>query len=158
MFFRPPNAHLIKVSHIPQQRDGECLVACADMVLRYYGIKKRYWRLRQILKIQNNVGTPFPFIKNLQKLGVTVNTYSRGTIELLNGLINNDWPVIVSVQTGQLDYWNRDVRHAVVVVGFDSDSVYINDPELTTGARQVSIGDFDLAWLENDEIYAIVKP
>ena len=40
----------------------------------------------------------------------------------------------------------------------DSDFVYLNDPEMPDQPRRVSIGDFDLAWLEHDERYVLVAP
>ena len=158
MLFQPPNVSLLDVPHIQQKRDGECLAACAAMVLQYYGQPRRYWRLRNILKIRRNVGTPFSSIKNLERIGISVAVQQYGTIEALYQATTLGWPVIASVQTGQLGYWDSDVRHAVVVVGLDPNSVYINDPQLETGPRQVAIGDFDLAWLEHDERYAILEP
>jgi hypothetical protein len=35
-------------------------------------------------------------------------------------------------------------------------NVYLNDPAFVQAPMQVSIGDFDLAWLEHDEKYAVI--
>jgi len=65
-------------------------------------------------------------------------------------------PCIAFVKTGELPYWKRSVDHAVVVAGIDDGYVYLNDPDLPTAPISVSLGDFDLAWLEHDEMYAVL--
>ncbi|MEZ4732190.1 MAG: hypothetical protein R3E79_34160 [Caldilineaceae bacterium] len=51
---------------------------------------------------------------------------------------------------------NKVADHAVVVVGFDEQSIYLHDPEFAESPINVSYGDFDLAWLEHDEMYAVL--
>ena len=53
---------------------------------------------------------------------------------------------------------NRDRDHAVVVVGMEGNEVLINDPAFPIPAIRVSIGDFDLAWFEGMERYAVLVP
>ncbi|MEM7538034.1 MAG: peptidase C39 family protein [Chloroflexota bacterium] len=111
-----------------------------------------------MLRIRSELGTPFSQISNLEQLGITVISRSHGTLEELYTLIERGWPVIVGIQTGTLPYWNQDVRHAVVVVGMDPESVYLHDPVNETSPEQIPIGEFDLAWLEHDERYAVLVP
>lgn len=40
----------------------------------------------------------------------------------------------------------------------DAQSVYLNDPAFANAPIQVSQGDFQLAWLEHDEFYAVLSP
>jgi predicted double-glycine peptidase len=68
------------------------------------------------------------------------------------------WPVIVPLRTGELPHWSENIDHAVVVVGMDEHSVYLNDPAFATAPIQVPHGDFDLAWLEREEYYAVLAP
>ncbi len=42
------------------------------------------------------------------------------------------------------------------MVGMDEENVYVDDPEFSQSPMQVSLGDFDLAWLERDEMYAVL--
>jgi hypothetical protein len=66
-------------------------------------------------------------------------------------------PPIVFVKTGELPYWNgQDVEHALVVVGMDERTILLNDPAFRRAPVKVSLGDFDLAWLERDEMYAVI--
>jgi hypothetical protein len=76
----------------------------------------------------------------------------------LNIFLSNGWPVITPVKTRELPYWDEDTDNAVVVVGMDAQFVYLNDPALETAPIQVSQGDFGLAWLEHDEMYAVLAP
>jgi hypothetical protein len=42
------------------------------------------------------------------------------------------------------------------VVGFDNEIFLLHDPEYVNSPVSVSAGDFDLAWLEHDEKYAVI--
>jgi uncharacterized protein YvpB len=77
--------------------------------------------------------------------------------ELHNHLINGH-PGIAFIKTGELPYWDEDMDHAVVVVGLDEKYIYLNDPYFPDAPIQVLHGDFDLAWLERDEFYAVLIP
>ncbi len=127
------------------------------MVCDYLEHRVNYRRLLRILRIQTGVGAPLPQIQNLDKLGFTVLFQRNASLRDLYALLENGWPSIVGVQTGEFPHWNHlPSRHAVVVVGMDSNFVYINDPEMPNAPLQVSIGDFDLAWFEQDQCYAVL--
>lgn len=146
---------ILPVDFVQQQRVGECLAACAAMVLNYVGKPIAYRRLVSALEIIPTVGTPSSKIRNLVRLGVTVQ-YQRGTIERLCDHIRNNQPCIIFVQTAELPYRKDITDHAVVVVGFDERFFYIHDPEFAESPINVPHGDLDLAWLEHDELYAVL--
>ena len=146
---------LLTIKHLQQPRPGECLAACAAMVLNYLGATVNYRRLAHTLAIVPGAGTGAFNIRRLETLGVSV-TYRQGTIAALRTHLQNNQPCIVFVDTGQLPYWDESANHALVVVGLDKDYVYVHDPEFPNAPLQVSIGDFDLAWLEHDEMYAAI--
>jgi ABC-type bacteriocin/lantibiotic exporter with double-glycine peptidase domain len=148
---------LLSVPHLQQPRDGDCLPACAYMVLAYIDKRIYYWRLRWLLGTQS-FGTPFFHLRRLERLGITVEGQARGTLILLHQHLLQNRPCIVSVQTENLPYWPHNTLHAVVVVGIDDRSVYLNDPEFPEAPIAVPVGDFDLAWLAEDERYAILIP
>lgn len=146
----------LSVPHIQQQATGDCLVACAAMAFDYLGLPFDYQKFSRLLRIRPQFGTPFFHIRELGKLGVTV-TYEQGTLADLHAWLTQGLPCIVGLQTGELPYWQHaNVQHAVVVVGIDSDWIYLNDPAFSNAPVQVALGDFDLAWLEQGEFYAIV--
>jgi uncharacterized protein YvpB len=52
------------------------------------------------------------------------------------------------VSTVELPYWQISTDHAVLVVGMDGQRVYLHDPAFANAPIQVSMGAFELAWLE----------
>lgn len=148
---------LLPVIHVQQHNEGDCLAACVDMVLKYLAAPRAYPRLLRALHIDKRVGAPFPNIQRLEKLGITV-VFRQGSLVQLYKFLQNGWPVIIPVKTGQLPYWQEDTDHAIVVVGMDEQSVYINDPAFVTAPIPVSHGNLDLAWLERNEYYAVLAP
>jgi predicted double-glycine peptidase len=61
------------------------------------------------------------------------------------------------VDTGELAYWERRTAHAIVVVGINNQLVFLHDPDLPRGPIAVNQADFDLAWLNRDEEYALIQ-
>jgi ABC-type bacteriocin/lantibiotic exporter with double-glycine peptidase domain len=158
MIFRPPASCRLAVPHVQQTQPGDCLAACAAMICTYLNISHNYNHLFRALAIEQGIGTPFSRIRNLAKLGITVDYQEYGTLPELYNLLRAGWPSIVSVQTAELPYWNQiSTQHAVVVIGMDENHVLINDPEFPQAPLQVPLGDFDLAWLAQDELYAILS-
>ena len=150
-----PAFPILSVPHLYQPATGECLPACAAMVLSYLGVSVNYRRLLPILRTQSGYGTPFSNIRQLTQLKVAVH-YGRGTLKDLQHFLRRGQPVLTPVQTSELPHWTENTAHAVVVVGMDEKTVYINDPAFANAPIQVPHGDFDLAWLEQDEYYAIL--
>lgn len=111
-----------------------------------------------MLNVQRGVGTQFSNIRALERLKVTVTYRQYGALKELYTFLAAGWPCIASVQTQDLPYWNQvNVYHVVVVAGMDQEHVYLNDPEFPAGPIPVRIGDFDLAWLAQDETYAVIS-
>lgn len=137
-------AHPLPVPHQQQHERGECLVACAAMILVYLGVSITYKRLLKLLQVRSQIGAPASSIHKLEQLGITV-VYQQGTLAELHSHLANGRPCIVFLKTGELPYWDEDSDHAVVVVGLDDNLVYLNDPEFPDAPIQVPRGDFDLA-------------
>jgi len=154
-----PTPVLLSVPHVVQHSAGDCLAACAAMVLRYFrNMTVSYNRLNQILAIQPDFGAPFSNICRLAQLNITV-LYQQGTLADLHHSLVSGWPCVVPVDTGELPYWVQiHVSHAVVIIGMDTQFVYLNDPAFTSSPIRVPTGDFDLAWLERDEMFAVLAP
>lgn len=147
---------LLPVPHFQQRERADCLVACAIMVLAYLGQQPSYQQLYNVLKMRPGLGTAMSNIRQLEKLGLSV-LYRQGTLPLLQQHLVGNEPCIVPVKTSELPYWQVDTDHAVVVVGLDASSVYLNDPVLPYAPVYVPRGDFELAWLERDEFFAVVQ-
>lgn len=126
------------------------------MALDYIGQPVNYDRLLRLLQIDPDYGTSARNILRLSELGVEV-LYTRGTLDDIRAHLIADHPCIVFVNTGELPYWQEATGHAVVVVGLDDATVYLNDPAFATAPQIVSHGDFLLAWLEMDEYFAVIQ-
>ena len=150
-------ATLLPVPHVPQREQGECLAACAAMMLSYLGHPVNYDKLIKLLRVRANIGAPASNIRQLETLNVTV-IYKQGAWGELQDHLEHNHPCTVLVQTGELPYWDESSDHAVVLTGLDDEFVYLNDPAFLEAPIRVSRGEFDLAWLEKDEVYAVLIP
>ena len=142
-----------------QQTQDDCLAACASIVLEYLGISYDYNHLMRILETAEG-GAPFT---NLKRLESTFNLpivegRNREDISLFAEYISTGLPVIVAVQTWPLPYWQQfDAAHAVIVVGFNQDEIYLYDPYFSSAPQVVDLQDFLTAWSERDFEYAVIR-
>lgn len=156
--FKAPSSIYLPVPHLRQQDSGECLAACVAMVLNYLKFKTSYRKLIHVLQIERGIGTRFSNINQLDRLGVRVLYQENGTLQQIYGLLDAGWPVIAAVQTSELPYWNGVLsQHVVVVTGMKEQSIYLNDPDLAYGGVEVLLGDFDLAWFEQEQSFAVLS-
>ncbi len=148
--------NLLKVPFRPQQSDGNCLPACAQMVLAYYGIERSQQRLASLLSVRPNIGTPAPTIQRIQSHSIAV-AYGPASLQKVEDATANGLPAIAFIQAGELPRWrSQRFQHAVVVVGVDVEKVYILDPAGELSPEAISTGDFMLAWDEMDNLCTIV--
>jgi ABC-type bacteriocin/lantibiotic exporter with double-glycine peptidase domain len=144
--------------HRQQQRESDCLVACAEMVLNHLGIQLAYVRLRKLLRAGPEY-TPFSHLRYLERLGLSIILDKQGTALIFETQIAVGLPVIVGVQTLDWQHWDKVVtEHAVVVVGIDreNDLIYIHDPFFPVAPIEMSLIAFEIGWQEKDRQYAII--
>lgn len=127
---------LLDVPHRQQNNDGDCLSA-----------KTPGYPFIWCASLQYPTLDGFHIRRHLQP-----NRYEWGYAYLDRGL-----PVIVFVRTQKLPCWSYGVDHALLVVGYDDASVFVNDPDLSEPNKRISTGDFELAWLERDYFYAVIS-
>jgi ABC-type bacteriocin/lantibiotic exporter with double-glycine peptidase domain len=145
----------LPVSHQKQYHRSDCLAACAAMVLAYLGRSAHYSQLMKLLAITPDLGAPASNIRRLEALKISVE-YGRGDMAALAQCLARNFPCIAFVHTIHLSYWAEAVRHAVVVVGLDEQQVYLYDPFFGAAPQTVSRLEFELAWDEMDNTYAVV--
>ncbi|MBN1658226.1 MAG: C39 family peptidase [Anaerolineae bacterium] len=148
--------HLLNLPNYRQQKESDCLAACAAMMLRALDIEVPYSELLSILDIVP-WGTPHRNIVRLEEFvpGIHVK-YGQGELIDLYRALDSGRPPTVFVWTGELPYWSITTWHAVVVVGYDELHFYVNDPAFEEAPQVVLHGDLDLAWLAYDSYYATV--
>ena len=146
---------LLPVKHVRQEEKTGCLAACAQMILRYFNIPSQQRQLARLFG-QTEMGARFPHLVRLNRYGVQVNL-QRGDEHQLIQAINRDQPPIVFVATGELtSYWQENVQHAAVIIGYDEKHFYLNDPAFDDAPKQILIDEFILAWFEFDCTYAVI--
>lgn len=65
--------------------------------------------------------------------------------------------MIVLVKTIFLDYWQTDLAHAVVVVGYDDQHLLLNDPALDDAPQCATPDGFLAAWCEFDYLAGVIR-
>ncbi len=151
---------ILPVAHLTQRRIGDCLVACAGMLLSYHRKSFDYHRVARQLNTQD-FGTVFSHMRNLKVKDATVSIV-HGDLDHLYKCLQQNQPPAVAVNTAELPHWyNRpgdveEVGHAVVVVGMDSEMIYVNDPAFINAPLRVPLGEFQLSRIDFDEIYAVL--
>ena len=91
------------VSHVQQRHDGDCLAACAAMILDVLDQHLEYAELLWMLQIRA-YGAPASNMRLLSTLGFDV-TYSATDLAGLEALLHKGHCVILFVRTGELPYW-----------------------------------------------------
>ena len=147
-----------------QPREGDCLPACVAMLLTRLGEQVDYERLRQRLGT-TEAGTQFSHLDRLRSLRLVVER-SQGNLEMLRQYILADQPVIVAVATELLPYWltrpdldvmKRQIEHVVVLIGWEEQVVYVNDPDFDVAPQVVDLDWFADAWQGQKYRYAVIK-
>ena len=144
---------LIPVPHRRQHSSSDCLGACAYMVLEHLAQHPIYDDLLKVLDI-GPIGAPRRNIVRLGSRNISV-VYREATVAILLDLLQQGLPVIVFVDTGELPYWSSATNHAVV--GADAEQLLVNDPAYPEAPIAVSIGDFELAWLNCEYMCAVIR-
>ena len=149
---------MLSTPHFEQSRDGYCLPACARMILAHYGHTYSEASLVRLLGTKR-FGTPISNITRFRRRKFTVQFDSFSQHELCQA-IDNNIPVLAQVWTMMLPYWtyNTNGSHVFVVVGYDEQYVYVNDPALSTAPQSLVWDAFLAAWAEFDETAALISP
>ncbi len=145
----------LKLEHTPQEVESGCLAACVQMILKHYGLNYSQTDLNQLFDL-TPLGVPYSRLKRLSQYGVQVKILTGDLADILQA-IKQGQPPILFVGTGQLSYWLDDIRHAIVVVGYDGDTIFLHDPAFADAPKQVKPAELMLAWDEFDNTYAVLE-
>jgi ABC-type bacteriocin/lantibiotic exporter with double-glycine peptidase domain len=126
------------------------------MVLAYWGQQKSEAELATLLGT-TPLGTPAGRLVRLQQFGFQV-SYAPLTFSLLQAEIDQNRPVILLVRTIFLDYWDVDTAHAVLLVGYNEQQVWLHDPAFAEAPQIASHDGLLAAWGEFDYLAGIITP
>lgn len=149
---------LSNFAHRRQQRESDCLVACAGMVLDHLGIHIGDKRLATLLRAGPSF-TPFTHLRYLESLRLAIVLGKQATLAIFEPNLAVGLPVVVRVKTIGWPHWEDEVtEHAVVVVGIDRSRgvIYIHDPFFDHAPIEMSLLRFEIGWIEGDGYYAVI--
>ena len=148
---------LLPVSHYPQEHATSCIPAVVRMVLSFWSIEQNELVLSQMLQSEEE-GTSIFNIKFLQEAGIGITVWvGEMDVEELKQNLDQGVPVIVAVWTANLLYWKVNRPHAVVVVGYDEKTVYLNDPKFPDAPQTIAWDNFLAAWDEFGRFGALIR-
>lgn len=115
------------------------------MLLGYYKIGVEERELRKLFKTTIQGGTSWPdVVKGVKEFNIDFIYSKNQDLNKLKELIENEIPVIVSVDTRKLgDFRHR--QHTVVVIDIKENYVTVHDPEKGPNL-QIGINEFIEAW------------
>lgn len=147
----------LKIPHIRQKAEADCLIACAAMMLAATNVTVDYAQISSLFEFEGD-GLPYSRLHRLSRIDrdLTI-SIQQGTLQHLMAAIEAGTPPAIFVNTGELPYWSASVYHAVVLAGYTATDFYVNDPAFPEAPQVVPIGDLDLAWLEHDTYYAVIQ-
>jgi ABC-type bacteriocin/lantibiotic exporter with double-glycine peptidase domain len=147
---------LLPVLHRRQQRQADCLAACAAMILDYFQVPIDYRDLVKRRRIES-YGAPFTNLRYLESSSIQVQIQG-GTIDSVREYLERGIPPIAFVNTEQLGYWNESTSHAVVVVGIEDNQIYVDDPAFADAPMAIPTDEFILGWIDLDQFFAVIHP
>lgn len=149
--------HLLPVENRIQEAENGCLAACVQAVLAYRNIEQSQRQLNRMLGL-TSMGVPFSQITRVERLGVTVNIL-KGEEDVIKAQLDRGHPLIYPVLTNQLNYWGEaNTQHAITVVGYDADSIFVNDPAFDEAPLSIGWIELLLACEIYDYAFATVTP
>jgi ABC-type bacteriocin/lantibiotic exporter with double-glycine peptidase domain len=138
-----------------QSSSNNCAPAAVKSVLFYYGIDETADNLAMEMKTDDEGTTPKEIIACFLNRGLNIKA-GKMTQDILEKYIEDKVPVIISLQA-----WSKNKRsnysvsykdgHYVVLVGFDEENFYFNDPSLKTHLGIMNKKEFMKRWHDIDK-------
>ena len=133
-----PGGLLATVPDVRQSTNYSCGAAALQAVLGYYGIDKRERDLMDMLKTSPDAGTsPDNIVRVANELGLRAEVRENLEYGDLEKAYRSGTPVICAIQAwtdapAGTRSWTSDWEdgHYVIVIGADSEFVYVEDPSL----------------------------
>lgn len=148
---------LLPVPHRSQSYEATCLASSVEMVLAYLGRRTTEKHLNHLFGSSVMDGTPFSRVVRVERMGFRVE-YIQLDENDVRRRIHSQQPIITPLWTQMLPYWTYPTAHVAVVVGYDDQRVYLNDPAFPEAPQSVLWDGFLAAWEEYDRMAAIIRP
>lgn len=131
------------VHGVKQQNQRDCSVACLATVIKYFGGNISIFKLRKLIKIDNQGGTIFGILEASKVIGLESEALQGNLDELITELKlgNIQFPAIAHIITLE------GISHFVVLTDFSEHSVEFFDPGF--GNKKIPYHHFKQIWTGN---------
>lgn len=137
----------------PQELTFSCGAGALRSILHYYGIDKTEEEIRKIAKTNENGTKTKNLIKAARHYGLETKAKYNMDEQDLKDWLDEKKPVIVCFQAwGSKKYYKtKDSGHYAVVIGYDDENVYFQDPQIQEKSRgHISWKEFIKRWHDKE--------
>ena len=127
-----------------------CGPTCIVMVLQYWNINVSVDEAGQVIDPEMDGCHTYELVRYLE--GFDVNIYEFNSIEELQIWIRRNHPVVVLQWASEA----KKVGHYRVVIGFDANYVYLNDPNGFEDRMSYEL--FFMLWTKHDQYALTISP
>jgi predicted double-glycine peptidase len=152
-----PDEHHISGVPFVKQKKMWCGPASLTMILNYWGDRVNQSEIGTAVDPEHDGTAPLDLISFLELRGYVVYEFDRDSLKYRSSAMDElkiwncqDYPIVVL----QWMYFPGSVGHYRVVVGYDTESIYVKDPN--SGSISFSIETFLELWDKNNEYGLIV--
>lgn len=131
---------MIKLNVFKQKTDYTCGPSCLKMVFDYFGLKLTEEQIAKLAGTTVDGTAPEKLVSCSNKLGFEAHYKVNSSISDIKKFLNKRVPVIV-------DWFSVDEGHYSVVVGMDSQNIYLADPEFGK-IKSMKLNDFYRVWFD----------
>lgn len=144
-----------EVSHHRQEEKFTCGPASLKEVADGEGIPVTEKQLANEAEAGPEKGTEPPdMVETAEKIGLTTRFHENISVADLCKILEAKHPVIVSIQAygDQEDYRKLESGHYVVVVGYDQNNIYFQDPSIEGEGKHgfIPLGEFEQRWHDRE--------
>jgi len=141
---------ILDVPNVNQTKDFSCGASAVKAILKYYNINISEKDLINDLNTNSKNGTSINNIVNILKKYDLQSTIKTMSIQDLKDCVDKKIPVIIPIQAWpdkEKDYKNMwDEGHYVVVIGYDKDHIYFEDPALSKSKAYLTFKELEEQW------------
>ncbi len=150
----PDGAIKVELPGVQQRDDYSCVAAALMAVFSYYGVGPDDLEVykKELGTNEENGTNVYEILKMARRLGLTADLHHDLTLDDLRRRLDEGAPIIVSIQAygDPQTYYRDDNGHYVVVIGYDKDNFYFEDPVLPGRRGFLPIQEFDGRWHDDE--------
>lgn len=146
----PSNPIKVHLPDLEQHKDWSCGASCMQIICTYFGVgPQEEAAFRKLLGSTPSQGTNVArIIAFAKEQGLQVDVRDHRTVDELKPLLDAGRPVLVLLQAWGYPRTYRDdgSGHYAIVIGYDDEYVYFEDPWIKGRRARLKTAEFDRRW------------